>query len=81
MLLMFLCIDTLGIFFFFILFYYIFPLYDIRFIDSDILHSYLYLLFHLVSIVGKKEMWIYVLEKNMPIRVELHTSVDRKSVV
>ena len=31
--------------------------------------------FHLVSIVRKKEMWIYVLEKNISIRVELHTIV------
>ena len=46
------------------------------FIDNDLLHSYLYLLFHLVSIVRKKEMRIYVLEKNIPIRVESHTSVS-----
>ena len=28
------------------LFYFIFPLYDILFIDYDLLHIYLYLLFH-----------------------------------
>ena len=33
------------------------------------------LLFHLVSIVRKKEIWIYVLEENVPIRVELLTFV------
>ena len=36
-------------------------------IDNDLLHSYLYLLFHLVSIVKKKETWIYVFEKNISI--------------
>ena len=58
-----------------ILFYFIFPLYDLWFIDNDVLHSYLYILFHLISIVRKKEMWIYVLEKNIPIRGESHTSI------
>ena len=52
-----------------------FPLYDVRFIEYDLLHSYFYILFHLVSIVWKKEMWIYVLEKNIPISIESHTSI------
>ena len=30
---------------------------------------------YLVSIMRKKEMWIYVLEKNISIRVESHTFV------
>ena len=51
------------------LFYFIFPLYDILFIDYDLLHIYLYLLFHFVSIVRKIETWIYVLEKNIPIKI------------
>ena len=50
-----------------ILFYFIFLLYNIWFIDYDLLHSYLYILFHLVSIVWKKETWIYILEKNIVI--------------
>ena len=58
-----------------ILYNFIFPLYDIWFIEYDLLHCYLYIFFHLVSIVWKKEMWIYVLEKNIPITVESHTSV------
>ena len=60
---------------FYILFDFIFPLYDIWFIDYDLLLSYLHILFHLVSIVWKKETWIYVLKKNIPISVELHIFV------
>ena len=51
----------------FILFYFIFQLYNIWFINYDLLHSYLYILFHLVSIVRKEETWIYILEKNIVI--------------
>ena len=59
----------------FILFYFIFPLYDIWFIDYDLLHSYLHVLFHLVSIVWKKEIWVYVMGKNIPVSVESHAFV------
>ena len=58
-----------------ILFYFIFPLYDIWFIDNDVLRSYIYILFHLISIVRKKEMWIYVFETNISIWVESHISI------
>ena len=76
-LLMFFMYRYLRNFFFLIciLFYFIFPLYNVWFIDNDLLYSYLYLLFHLVSIVRKKEMWIYVLEKNISIRVKSYTSI------